>query len=182
MNKTEVTCTYCQTKFLKENRYINRTNKKGKNHFCGISCATRYKLNISHPKLKLNFPPGKVTDIYSPFRRHYLSAKDRCKNSNKEFTITLNDLLNQWVKQNGLCAISGIELFNYKSTNELRHKQSNQASLDRVDSSKGYTVDNIQWVCLITQYAKNSFPQCEVVEFCLNTARYQGPISGNAPE
>jgi hypothetical protein len=174
MNKTQVVCFYCQKSFLKENRYINRTNKKGKNHFCSISCATKYKLYTSHPQLQLNCPPGKLVDIYSPFRRHYLSAKSRCNNSTKEFTITLDDLLNQWNYQNGLCAISGIKLFNYSSTKESRNNKPNQASLDRIDNLKGYTKDNIQWVCLIAQYAKNTFTQQDVINFCQNTVQYQG--------
>jgi hypothetical protein len=55
-------------------------------------------------------------------------------------TITIHDLELQWEKQDGLCAYSGIQLqFGSNSTEQT-------ASLDRIDSSKGYIKENIQFV------------------------------------
>ena len=58
--------------------------------------------------------------------------------------ITIEDIWNQFTKQNGLCALTGKEIFFTSRVNNKTSKQT--ASLDRIDSSKGYTKDNIQWV------------------------------------
>lgn len=41
-----------------------------------------------------------------------------------------------------------------------------RASLDRKDSSKGYTPDNIQFVSMMANYAKNRWNDKELFEFC----------------
>jgi hypothetical protein len=40
------------------------------------------------------------------------------------------------------------------------------ASLDRIDSSKGYEIDNIQWVHVMVNMCKNKYPQDKFVEMC----------------
>lgn len=62
----------------------------------------------------------------------------KIRNIKVEITIEfINDLL---VKQNFKCAITGLPIFigNFKNKST--------ASLDRIDSSKDYTIDNIWWV------------------------------------
>ncbi len=51
-------------------------------------------------------------------------------------------------------------------------KTPNRASLDRIDSSKGYTKDNIQFVCLIAQYAKNSWHSDVILNFAKAVVDY----------
>ena len=56
-------------------------------------------------------------------------------------------------EQMGKCKISGIDLI---MTPKGNHQT---ASLDRIDSSKGYTEDNIQWVHKDINWMKNSFKE-----------------------
>jgi len=44
-------------------------------------------------------------------------------------------------------------------------KTPDRASLDRIDSSKGYVKGNIQFVSLIAQYAKNDWNGDVIFEF-----------------
>lgn len=54
------------------------------------------------------------------------------------FDITIIDMWNKFVEQRGYCAMTGLPIyFAYKN---------DTASLDRIDSNGGYTLDNIQWV------------------------------------
>lgn len=39
------------------------------------------------------------------------------------------------------------------------------ASLDRIDSSKGYTKDNVQWTSVSINHAKNGMSHSQMVEF-----------------
>ena len=50
----------------------------------------------------------------------------------------------------------------------------NRASVDRRDSSKGYTPDNIQFVAIIANFAKNAFPEEQLIEFCYAVTGFWG--------
>lgn len=56
------------------------------------------------------------------------------------------------------CSISGVSL-DWKN-----------CSLDRKDSSKGYTLENIQWVHRVINYMKNTLDQQEFIDWCKKVA------------
>lgn len=66
--------------------------------------------------------------------------------------ITPADMWQQWLKQEGRCAYTGMQL-QHGSPSERT------ASLDRIDSSIGYTGDNIQWVHKEINTFKHSFTE-----------------------
>lgn len=76
------------------------------------------------------------------------------------FEITIDDLQELWEEQKGKCVYSGRTLFfNNKSfkTKSKKGKAFNFASLDRIDSNKGYIKGNIQWVTQNVNLAKQSY-------------------------
>lgn len=46
-----------------------------------------------------------------------------------------------------------------------KHHSLKRASLDRIDSSKGYVKGNVEFVCLLINMAKNSYSKKEVSSF-----------------
>ena len=40
------------------------------------------------------------------------------------------------------------------------------ASLDRIDNTKGYIIDNVQWVHKQVNFMKGTMKQTEFIEFC----------------
>lgn len=74
------------------------------------------------------------------------SSIKRCGNSrNLEFSITIEYIWDLFLKQNRKCALSGIELIFAKTV--LEHNNGIcTASLDRINSTKGYIEGNVQWV------------------------------------
>lgn len=68
-----------------------------------------------------------------------------------EWNITVEDIENQWHKQSGLCALTGVVLILDKNNKYMT------ASLDRIDSSKGYIIDNIQWIDKDVNVLKNNY-------------------------
>jgi hypothetical protein len=78
------------------------------------------------------------------------------------FNITPNYCWNLFVTQNGKCALSGIELCFAKNSRDY----SSTASLDRIDSSKGYIEGNVQWVHKHVNIMKNKFTEQYFINLC----------------
>ncbi|MEI6191431.1 MAG: hypothetical protein WCP24_03670 [bacterium] len=84
--------------------------------------------------------------------------------------ITIEDAWNQYVKQNKKCAITGVDIdFNIQFD-----KYNGTASLDRIDSSKAYTIDNIQWVHKYINIMKWNFSMDEFKHWCRLVTNYNG--------
>jgi hypothetical protein len=102
----------------------------------------------------------------------YGNIVKRAKQNNREFDLTIkfiNDLL---IKQDFKCALSGLPIS--INTHRINYKyQETTASLDRIDSSKGYTKDNVQWVHKYINWIKLDFSQEEFIQLCQAVAKNQ---------
>lgn len=75
---------------------------------------------------------------------HFANIKNGAKRRNIEFNITIEYIWDLYIKQDKKCALSGINIsFNSSKNNNLPH---GTASLDRINSSKGYIEGNVWWV------------------------------------
>ena len=80
---------------------------------------------------------------------HWRRIQQGALSRNLELNITIDDAWNVYLQQNGKCAISGVDIMLRGQEIGISSKQVHEkttASLDRIDSSKGYTIDNIQWI------------------------------------
>jgi hypothetical protein len=92
---------------------------------------------------------------------------------NIDTTITLDDLMKQYHHQNGKCFYSGRPL-----AIELRTKSLNSLSIDRINSSKGYTPDNIVLCCSIVNIMKLDTPEDEFIRLCRDIVNHQHLLEG----
>lgn len=88
----------------------------------------------------------------NPFALMLTSIKPGAKRRNLIFDITLNDLQEIWDNQKGKCYYTGLDM-NFTFSLSLPK----QMSLDRIDSSKGYTKDNVVLCCQFINYAKHDY-------------------------
>ena len=170
----EIICDYCGKSFLKEVKYINLNLKRGTiTNFCGVSCKCKYFASIEHKEKYLNY--GRDRDKYSPFRKYHTSIRKRSKelNYSLEEIVSLEELSDLWDRQDKKCALSGIEMIISSNTGDSLQRQPFMASIDRIDSNKWYLPNNVQWVCLIGQYAKNSFSIFDLARFCTSFCQHQ---------
>lgn len=72
------------------------------------------------------------------------------KNRKIENTLTVNDINEMMKNQNGLCYWFKVPLI---PSNQKKHPQ--QPSLDRLDSNKGYTKDNVVLCCYSANIGRN---------------------------
>lgn len=81
--------------------------------------------------------------------------------------ITIEYAWELFLKQNSKCALSGIDLF-------FDMHEHGTASLDRIDSSKGYEEGNVQWVHKDVNFMKRTYSQEYFVDLCKKIACNNG--------
>jgi hypothetical protein len=170
-NLVKIKCEFCGGEFERLVGEVNRAKKLGRKFFCSRKCGG--SANVGNlPDSQIGVVPTHLTaanrlDEYSPFRIHFLRAKDRAKTSGRAFEISLSDLKGLWEKQNGICPYTGWEMILHPSCNiHNSPAEPNRASLDRIDSSEGYVNGNIQFVSYMANLAKNRFSEEQLVGFC----------------
>ena len=104
----------------------------------------------------------KVSREKEPIKYIFRDARQHAKAKNREFTITLDDLFEVLLNQNNKCALTNI-LFSSET----------KPSLDRIDSSKGYTKENIQFVLKEINIMKSNFDESKFIELCTLVAKPQ---------
>ncbi len=102
----------------------------------------------------------------SKFNTYKNSARKR----NLRFDVTITYLWELYLKQNKLCALSGVPIL---LSRKGLSKGVNTASLDRIDNSRGYVVGNVQWVHLKVNDLKGSDTEEEFVTWCAKIAYTQ---------
>lgn len=171
----ELICEYCGKKFKRNKSEYNRSQRLGRRNYCSLSCVG--KDNFNNIPIEKRYRPknpnaGKKLDVYSPFRNYLKNIRNK-KRGKKEVLIGLDDLKKQWEKQNGICPYSNWQLINYENTAKKLELVPNRASVDRIDSLKGYLPDNIQFVSYMANVAKNCFPEEELIKFCQAVTNHQ---------
>lgn len=102
------------------------------------------------------------TKLNKVLQARWFGAKDRASSKNIPFTITKEDLLSIWEKQQGLCAISKIPM-----TYELDSgRVFSNVSIDQKIPGKGYTIDNVQLVCMAVNQLKSDFEMDTILYIC----------------
>lgn len=103
---------------------------------------------------------GNVSSTY------FSDIRTKAISRNIMFDITIDDMWNKFISQCGKCAITGVRL-------RLKYKDQT-ASLDRIDSKKGYTIDNIQWVHkIINSTMKKDFEETYFINLCKEIYEHQ---------
>lgn len=89
--------------------------------------------------------------------------------------LTAEDLWELFLCQNGRCAHSGIKL------NLRRYSGDTEctASLDRIDSSKSYEIDNICWSHTDINYMKREFSNMEFYKWCELVSNHQSIVNSS---
>lgn len=85
-----------------------------------------------------------------------------------EIDLTIEFAWSLFLKQERRCFLSGLPI---AFSRDFRY---NTASLDRIDSSLGYTKDNVQWVHKTINFMKRTYSQEYFIEMCKKVAENNG--------
>lgn len=118
---------------------------------------------------------GKIKEAESKFTGignlsgTYIGIMKKGANERKlEYNVTKEFLWNLFLIQNHKCALSGVDII----LRRLRKDSVQTASLDRIDSSKGYVEGNVQWVHKDINKIKMEFEQKEFIKLCQLVANH----------
>ena len=115
-------------------------------NFQCLSCAQKEN------KVEFTLKNGRIGDLNLT---QYTKLRKSANKRNIEFNISIEYLWDLFIKQKQVCAITGDYIDNIKT-----------ASLDRIDSSKGYIKGNVQWVTYRANVSKHTMTMPELFEFC----------------
>jgi len=80
-------------------------------------------------------------------------ARSNAKKTDREFNITPDEVWELWKKQDGLCALTNLPMQHHPAYSDMN------ASMDRIEGSIGYVIDNVQLVCWRVNEMKNDQPE-----------------------
>lgn len=102
---------------------------------------------------------------------YWCNIKRAAIDRNYAFDITLEYAYNLFVEQRKKCALSGQRL--YFSIQYAKNRKDQTASLDRIDSTKGYIEGNVQWIHKDLNKLKGSFEDERFIRMCIEVSDYQ---------
>jgi len=148
-------CTGCKKELslTKENFHKDRTTTTGFKNRCK-TCSKQARLFFSRMK---------DSDSLNYYIKEIIhGARRRAKIKKIKFELSLDVIKNLWDFQKGNCAISGVSMTHII----LKGRLYTNLSIDRIDSTKGYELDNIQLVCVAVNIMKNTLSMVEFISFC----------------
>ena len=86
-----------------------------------------------------------------------------------EFTLTLEELVEIYNKQEGICALSGVLMTRHRDGSGERPTN---CSIDRINPTRGYTRRNIQLVCWQVNKMKHGLMEPEFWWWIQNICRH----------
>lgn len=102
------------------------------------------------------------------------TMKVGARNRKHEWKITPKYIWDLFIKQNRCCALSGVPLTFDGGSIENRYSATSKrtASLDRIDSTRGYIEGNVQWIHKDLNLMKNTFSIAAFREWCKKVVNY----------
>ena len=138
--------------------------------FCSNKCSAAIRKSTATQKEKMLAQVSRQYKMMDgnpeKYIKHLLQKTERKH-------LSLEDVMNLLNKQDGKCALSGVTLTFEKKVGQ--NKVHTNLSIDRVDSNKGYEIDNIQLVAAIVNIMKSTLTVEELRQWC-------GAIVNNSKE
>jgi len=102
-------------------------------------------------------------------KKHFNLAKSNSKKIGREFNIEFDEILQMWEIQNGKCDFCQRKL-EYIPGNGIRNPR--KATIDRIDSDRGYIHGNVHLLCDQCNRAKQELSKEELINFANGILEY----------
>jgi hypothetical protein len=87
--------------------------------------------------------------------------------------ITVQEAWDLFERQDGRCALTGLPLV---MPRRFKEYDGGTAALDRRDNTRGYTLDNVQWIHKDVNMMKNKFDQGYFISMCRRVAEHSAVV------
>lgn len=179
LEKTNYDSQFLNKKFGKlyvQKIYIKKEKKNRKYCWCLCDCGKErefrlddvvrgVRISCCHSETR-TWQRGKDHPSYTGVEElsgAYFGALKSAANYRKiEFNLTKEYLWYLYLQQDKKCKLSGMELYFPKGSN----LKTGNISLDRIDSSKPYIENNVQWVHKDVNMMKNAYSNEYFIEIC----------------
>lgn len=167
--KCDKKCLKCNKVLSSDHFYVDKSMSDGMQTYCK---------NCRKDIAQKYYKDG-GSDVY--FKHLYNDLLNNAKKRNIPVNISIDDVKNLYDKQNGCCAISRIRMTTTYVPGQAKWSKIHNVSVDRINSSEGYTVSNIQLVCAIVNTMKWDLKQSDFIDICKIIANVQ-ITSNNDPQ
>lgn len=158
-DKIEVGCMVCGTSMLTDSRNPLR--------LCSSECKKEHARN--------KVSAVRRASVAGTVRQLLAQAKSRAKKRNLEYNLDSSWALAWLEKHEYKCPYTGVELTaSKKDGSGLRGSATSTVSIDRIDSTKGYTKDNVEFVSYYANVAKHKFSKEEFITMCKSVLEHAG--------
>lgn len=127
-------------------------------------CKECESLRKKNKRLRMN-----DSDPISFFKHLIYGCKTRSRSYGSVCTLTIEQLIDLYEKQNKKCALSGIEM----TTVRKAGKNIYNASIDRIIPGGDYSIDNIRLVCNQVNMMRSNLSDCELLFLCKSIVNTQ---------
>jgi len=159
-----------------------KTKYSGALWLCKCSCGKLKKLNSNSLTSGNNTTCGckenhsqnnhiRSTGFKEISGAHIYSIKRGASSRGLEFSLSAEFLWNLFLKQDKKCTLTG-ETIKFCKKWGNKYSKETTASLDRINSSKGYINENVQWVHKIINIMKQDLTDEEFIEWCNKVSKY----------
>lgn len=150
-------------------------SEKGKHEkwLCQCSCGEKFEaISSSFKSCSNNYECKKCRGIRRRSKEEITSFIWNCikrgatnRSRKIDFKITKKYAYDLFIKQDRKCKLSGVDI-HFAETAKKHQGGFSTASLDRIDSSKGYIEGNVQWVHKRVNIMKMSMSDEELINWC----------------
>ena len=148
-------CFSCKEEKTFDLSFKSKNTSDGLHSWCKVCCTKGNVLS----REKLN------STIQGRAKVFLQNARKSANKRNQEFELTIQDIVNCWNDQLGICAYSG-----RKMKLEAGHLET--VSIERIDNKVGYTVKNTILVCQAINRMKSNFEFNEFFDLCKDVALF----------
>ena len=147
--------------------FLKDAQKKNRDYLTS-SCAECHRAQYHSSKERL----FQTYSLDRKLRAAFNGARIRARKANREFSLELSDLYLMWNLQDGKCAITGRQM----TYEHFCGRLSTNLSLDRINSSYGYSVENSQLVCSVANTIKSDLSMNELLLLCRDIIEYESAM------
>lgn len=151
------TCSICtnEIEYISYKSYWTAKNRNGMCKSCRSTIANKSSKRNSKRENNSQWKGYKEIP-YGWFSKYF----ERANKTKRTGDITIEQVYNLWIVQDKKCALSSITIGFYDDG------KGHTCSIDRIDSLKEYTLDNIQLVHKDVNRMKNAFDQAYFINIC----------------